>query len=961
MENSSKVNMTQRITRTLKTNTLLLTVLCVTTLAPAQPPQKSGNVTDDPRLKQFDKNGDGKIDDSERATIREMMRKRVQKPGAVTPSGKTETVGNREITEMEYASSDGRKIPCVLSMPKGDGPFPCVVTIHGGSGNRDLAYIRTLAAPNPNTPMVTALNEQPWAVLAISYRAGDGAVFGIEQDDVMAGIRFAKSLPKIDAARVGVMGGSHGGHLALIAAEKMGNEFLCVVAGSPWLPDGETLIFPEPTKPPLSLLSPAVREEQIKHGARFVTGLTRGRGLSEADARKFLRGQSIEANAEKIVVPSLFLTSLGDEAVPHVLVQPTFEKLKAAGRDVTVFTVEKSPHGFYWGRDVGGARIGKGAKKETELAEEKAVRAQVIAFFTKQFARKDVKVVASPKPSVSTPKSSPAPSASHAPMTREQFKARLAQSPQLASRPELADRLFDRLDENKDGVLSTEEFAKMKTLRGGEAGARTGAKPAPPPASAPSAKGVALKRTEPLRIDAGELIGEARDGVRVFRGIPYAAAPVGELRWRAPQPPPPWTGVREALEFGAPAFQDEMFFPKSMQSEDCLSLNVWSPSGAKAGAALPVLVWFHGGAFIQGSGAQPRYDGSALAQRGVVVVTVNYRLGPFGLFAHPALTAQTKPGEPVGNFCLLDMMEALRWVRRNIAAFGGDAANVTISGSSAGATSCLFLMGIPEAHGLFHKAIIQSSGGMRNIQDLAKAEAAGARLAEQLHVGSGDVAKGLRAAEASKVSIGTAGIRRLELPVKPIVDGRLVTGTVEELFAQGKQARIPVLIGACNGESGGRGLDDLGTGGAFGFQQQLAADMVRAGQRVHLFQFTFVPPAARATRPAAQHGEAVAYSFGTFGQPVSAQYGFRNEQVAARALQSRKGSRAEGDDSGGDPDASAEGRKVSDAMMDYWVAFLRSGQPSVPNRPEWPALTASSAPVMVFGNAGVSVQRVAAR
>jgi para-nitrobenzyl esterase len=206
----------------------------------------------------------------------------------------------------------------------------------------------------------------------------------------------------------------------------------------------------------------------------------------------------------------------------------------------------------------------------------------------------------------------------------------------------------------------------MRTLRGGEPGARSGTKPAASPASAaepktprnppPAKDGAALQRTEPLRIDAGELIGEAREGVRVFRGIPYAAAPVGELRWRAPQPPPPWTGVRMALEFGAPAIQDELFFPKSMQSEDCLSLNVWSPSSAKAGAALPVLVWFHGGAFIQGSGAQPRYDGSALAQRGVVVVTINYRLGPFGLFAHPALTAQTKPSEPVVNFGLRDMM-----------------------------------------------------------------------------------------------------------------------------------------------------------------------------------------------------------------------------------------------------------------------------------------------------------------
>ncbi|MCS7239586.1 MAG: prolyl oligopeptidase family serine peptidase [Thermoguttaceae bacterium] len=344
------------------------------------------NMASGPPPKRFDKDGDGKISDNERAAIRELVRKRAQRPGAMTPSGKTETIGNREVTELEYTSSDGRKIPCVLSMPKGDGPFPCIVTIHGGPGNRDLAYLRTLAAPNSVSATVNAFNEQPWAVLAISYRAG--ALFGKEQDDVIAGIRFAKSLPKVDPARVGVMGGSHGGHLALIAAIRMGNEFACVVAGSPWMTNPEVLLFPKPDEPPLSLLPEKVRTVLMDHGKRLYWGLTRGRGMSDQEVREFIRQQSIEFNADKIVIPSLFITSLADQSVPHVMVEPTINRLKASGRDVMVFTAKNSPHGFYWGRDVGGSRILGGMKTPEELAEETQAREHILNFFRRCFGER---------------------------------------------------------------------------------------------------------------------------------------------------------------------------------------------------------------------------------------------------------------------------------------------------------------------------------------------------------------------------------------------------------------------------------------------------------------------------------------------------------------------------------------------------------------------------------------------
>jgi dienelactone hydrolase len=288
----------------------------------------------------------------------------------------------RDSSVLEYLSIDGRRIPAVLSMPRGSGPFPAVVTIHGGKGDRDINYLRTLAVPNDATPTVNTLNAQPWAILSIDYRSG---LFDLEEEDVVAGIRFAKTLPRVDAARVGVFGGSHGGNLALRAAEKMGREFRCVAVGSPWMTDPFVYMLGRADEPPLSLISASSRQLIMSNGRQLYTGLVRRTG-SDAEARRIMLEFSIEANAEKILVPSLFLTSLGDEQAPHFLIKPTFDKLRAAGRDVTVFTVEQSRHGFYWGRDEGGSRQGLGPKTAVELAEEQATRDQIVAFFTKHFA-----------------------------------------------------------------------------------------------------------------------------------------------------------------------------------------------------------------------------------------------------------------------------------------------------------------------------------------------------------------------------------------------------------------------------------------------------------------------------------------------------------------------------------------------------------------------------------------------
>lgn len=297
--------------------------------------------------------------------------------------------GDRLVTEMEYASSDGRRIPCVLSMPEGEGPFPVLVTIHGGRGNRDLGFIRSMAAPGGVSPTVTAFNEQPWAILAISYRAGNGALFGMEHDDVIAGVRFAKTLPRVDPDRVGVVGGSHGGHLALVAAEKMGREFLCVAAASPWMTDPIVAMTGDPDQPPLSEVPAEPREALVRNGRRLFANLQRGRGMSEAQAREFLDRHSIEAHAGAIEIPTLFITSRGDDQVPHALVAPMIRKMRAAGKDVEVYTAEKSPHGFYWARTVGAARALRGRKTPEEAREEEEARRRLIEFFTRHFARDD--------------------------------------------------------------------------------------------------------------------------------------------------------------------------------------------------------------------------------------------------------------------------------------------------------------------------------------------------------------------------------------------------------------------------------------------------------------------------------------------------------------------------------------------------------------------------------------------
>jgi para-nitrobenzyl esterase len=325
--------------------------------------------------------------------------------------------------------------------------------------------------------------------------------------------------------------------------------------------------------------------------------------------------------------------------------------------------------------------------------------------------------------------------------------------------------------------------------------------------------------TPELRIDSGGVrglvVGDKKD-VHIYKGIPYAAPPVGERRWQPPQPVAAWRGVRDCFEFGAACPQripallaniPEMAI-RVPYSEDCLFLNVWTPAERKSDK-LPVLYWIHGGGFITGAASQPMYDGEELARLGCVVVSINYRLGVFGFLAHPALS-QESGAKVSGNYGLLDQIEGLRWVRRNIAAFGGDPNRVAIFGESAGGISVLCLMAAPQARGLFHGAVAQSAAAM-DLAQLRKAppgreteEQAGQRMIVACGLSaSADVgqmrqldAKTLVQAAPFEDGLGAPlQMKPLSLRIGPIVDGHVIPDKPHLLFAAGRQHAVPLIIG----------------------------------------------------------------------------------------------------------------------------------------------------------------------
>ena len=488
---------------------------------------------------------------------------------------------------------------------------------------------------------------------------------------------------------------------------------------------------------------------------------------------------------------------------------------------------------------------------------------------------------------------------------------------------------------------------------------------------------VQAQTTPPVRTDSGAVGGEAREGILVFRGIPYAAAPVGDLRWRPPQPRTPWSGVRDCTAFGAscpqPARPDQPWLRDLRTDEDCLCLNIWT--AGLAPASRPVMVWIHGGGMTVGSGSVPHYDGSALARRGVVVVTVNYRLGVLGFLAHPGLSAESPAGVS-GNYGLLDQIASLQWVRRNIGAFGGDPENVTVFGESAGAVSVGCLLVAPAARGLFHRAILQSGTPTSALGDLRAGEAQGLRVAGRQ--GAASVADLRRIPAAKLVASCPAEIGPLAKRGKdsekygPRIDGAVLPGAPLALVARGAFHRVPILLGTNRDEmtlflgGGDRGKPDRKVGLrllARGVYKDRAEEVLDAfpclrdedafatfrelttvacftspcrllarlaseqGVPVHLYHFSRVPPSAARTRLGATHGIEIPYVFGTMRN------GFGDETD----------------------------RHLSDAMGRYWTAFAATGDPQPEGLPAWPRHDAEGDRHLEFGDsvqAGAGLRKV---
>jgi para-nitrobenzyl esterase len=466
-----------------------------------------------------------------------------------------------------------------------------------------------------------------------------------------------------------------------------------------------------------------------------------------------------------------------------------------------------------------------------------------------------------------------------------------------------------------------------------------------------------------VTIGQGTLHGATAGAVTSFKAIPYAAPPVGPLRWRPPQPPAPWQGVREASVVGPGCIQPRRY-PVPL-TEDCLTLNVWKPAAAAAGARLPVMVWIHGGSFVYGAGGSPAYDGTHYAERGVVMVTLNYRLGRLGFFAHPALTREG--AGPVANYGLMDQIAALKWVKANIAAFGGDPAKVTVFGESAGAISVNYLLTSPMARGLFSQAIVESGFARQQPKALADAQAQGAKFAADLGVAGDDAAAltALRALPADKLSAAPDGVTDPTIP-GPILDGKLIVEPVAAAFAAGHQARVPLIVGGNSWEAsllpkaarypevalarlGGNRDELVALYGGPADLAKVANDavtdaaviepdrfearaMARAGQPAYVYFFSYVPAADRASLPGARHGAEVLYVMGNL--PTA------DGDLAGRHFTA----------------ATADDRKISEAMLAYWVAFARTGDPGQAGGPAWPRYDPRTDTVLEFGPDGVNAR-----
>ena len=487
---------------------------------------------------------------------------------------------------------------------------------------------------------------------------------------------------------------------------------------------------------------------------------------------------------------------------------------------------------------------------------------------------------------------------------------------------------------------------------------------------------VAAPAPSVVRIETGRVQGAAADGVVAFKGIPFAEQPVGDLRWRPPQKAKAWTGVRPALKHGHDCLQAEVKGDPGMGTdlgEDCLNLNVWRPAQASA-KKLPVMVWIYGGGLVNG-GSQPAiYQGDAFARQGVVFVSINYRLGRFGFFAHPALTAE-HPDELKGNYAYMDQLAALKWVQRNISAFGGDPKMVTLFGESAGGFSVHTMVASPLAKGLFQRAIVESGGG-RSTEGLAPsvvvAEATGLAFAKAQGIEGRDsvaLAK-LRALPAAAVtgnlSMFTAGANAPTYP-GPVTDGKLVVESPQSAYLGRRQAKVALMVGANGADLGFNTSKDMDALMApFGadkakamaaYDPQGAGPFARVRSRVGMDQLMLEPARFDAATFAAQGLPAYEFRFDYVGDALKARspngashaseipYVFNKYGAGYIAMVSPSHS----------GEASAKDLSVARAIHSYWLNFAKTGDPNGAGLPKWPRYDAAKDQLMLFRADGLAV------
>jgi para-nitrobenzyl esterase len=459
--------------------------------------------------------------------------------------------------------------------------------------------------------------------------------------------------------------------------------------------------------------------------------------------------------------------------------------------------------------------------------------------------------------------------------------------------------------------------------------------------------------SDPVAIATGKLSGVTlASGVRAFKGIPFAASPVGELRWKEPAPPGRWEGVRKADQFSSVCMQPSqpdrvpnnvtVDLPDSPKtSEDCLYLNVWT-SANRAGDRLPVMVWIFGGAYTEGGGSSKHNDGEALAKKGVVLVTFNYRLGPFGFFSHPELTKESGRNAS-GNQALADAIATLQWVKRNIAAFGGDASNVTIFGESAGAAMVGGLVGSPVAKGLFHRAISESGAwmglGMGPMTPLAQAERAAA--AGPGRGGRDRGAPGNAAPPATPPapppplpSLAELRARSTEEIVKTlrgsgmIIDGWIIPEDQSVTFANGRQNPVDIIAGSNKDEHTSLG-GDVAFRDTMAWAMRLFAErQTGIGKRAYWYYFTHEPPVEPGGKDLkATHAAEIVYAFNNLWAPRVI------PDVSSPTLAM----------------ASERDRRMADRMSSYWVNFATTGDPNGKGLPNWPRFKDRNAPPHILG------------